>query len=58
MNQEDARAFIVALNTMQPYVPPMHFAQVTQNPMIKIIEQIANGAALKPKTVENEAQHG
>lgn len=42
MTQADARAFIIALNNIAQYVPPMHMQQVTNNPLCRIIEQMAN----------------
>lgn len=42
MTREDARNFIVALNAIAPYVPPMLMNGVTQNPISQIIQQMAN----------------
>jgi hypothetical protein len=42
MNQSDARNFIIALNNIVGYVPPMLMAHVTGSPVCKLIEQIAN----------------
>ena len=42
MNQTDARNFILALNAIVPYVPPMLMAQVSGSSVCKAIEQIAN----------------
>ena len=42
MNQQDARSFILALNAVVGYVPPMLMTQVTASPVCKLIEQIAN----------------
>ena len=44
MNQNDARAFIVALNAIAPYVPPMLMQQITGSPVCRVIEQMANTA--------------
>jgi len=53
MNQTDARNFILALNAIVPYVPPMLMAQVSGSAVCKTIEQIANTpeqpAAERPK---------
>lgn len=42
MTKDDARAFIVALNNITAYVPPMHMQPLITNPICKIIEQMAN----------------
>lgn len=43
MNQNDVRSFLLAINGLQGYVPPMLFQQVTANPACRILEGVANG---------------
>jgi len=40
---EEARAFAMALNALQPYCPPMLFGQVIGNPITRLVERAANG---------------
>jgi hypothetical protein len=42
MNQTDARNFLLAINAVVGYVPPMLMAGVTNSPVARLIEQIAN----------------
>ena len=42
MNQSDARNFILALNAIAPYVPPMLMQPLMTNPICQIIEHMAN----------------
>jgi hypothetical protein len=49
MNRDDARAFILALNGIAPYVPPMHMQPLANNPVVKEIESIANAPDERPK---------
>jgi len=52
VNQTDARAFIIALNGIVPYVPPMLMAQITGSPVCKLIEQVANTPEGMPGEIE------
>lgn len=42
MTQSDARNFIVALNNIAAYVPPMLMQPLMANPICKIVEHMAN----------------
>ena len=50
MTQDDARNFIVALNSIVPYVPPMLMQPLVTSPCAKLIQQVAN-------TPQQEQQH-
>jgi len=57
VTQDDARSFIIALNAIVPYVPPMHMAQITNSPVCRMIEQAANASGQpeerpKPRAVD------
>lgn len=61
MTQEDARNFIMALNSIGGYVPPIQFQVLTNNPVIKAIEAMANGhihLEAKPKEIPKEQLNG
>jgi hypothetical protein len=52
MNQTDARNFILALNNIAGYVPPMLMGMLTSNPLCRLIEQVAN----PPMTGEQQGE--
>ena len=43
MNKDQAAAFIQAINAVQPYVPPLLFAQIVNNPLCNTLSAIAGG---------------
>lgn len=46
MNREQAAAFINAVNTISPFVPPIHFHRIVGSPITELIAAVANGAAI------------
>lgn len=56
MNQADARNFIMALNSIAPYVPPMLMNAVMGNPICRIIEQAANHDASTAQMGEQQGE--
>ena len=52
MTRDDARSFLMALNGIMPYVPPMLMTQITANPVARLIEQVANHDAAQAQTGE------
>lgn len=50
MTHEDARMFIIALNGISQYVPPMLMMPLLQNSICKQIERIANETATTAAT--------
>jgi hypothetical protein len=43
MNRDQVAAFIAAINAAQPYVPPLIFAAIVNNPTSNCLAAIANG---------------
>ena len=54
MNQTDARALLIALNNASAYVPPMIWQNVTSNPILRVLEHLANA----PPSGEQQVQNG
>ena len=52
MTREDARNFLIAMNNVAAYVPPMLMVQVTNSPVARLIEQVAN----QPEVQQGEQQ--
>lgn len=50
MKQSDAREFIMAMNAIQMYVPPMYFSAITNNPIVAEIQQVANAQPTTERT--------
>jgi hypothetical protein len=45
MNQQQALAFVQAINAAQPYVPPMIFSAIVNSDVARILTSIANNQA-------------
>jgi hypothetical protein len=45
MTKDDARNFIIALNAIQPYVPPLMFQPLAGSAVAKYLTDVANGIA-------------
>jgi hypothetical protein len=57
MNQQQALAFIQAVNTMQPYVPPLIFSAVINSDVARALATIANNQAVcEVKTVRGDVE--
>lgn len=54
MNQTDARNFILALNAVAQFVPPLHMQPLMANPICKVIEHLAN----TPEQSDTATQEG
>jgi len=46
MTQQQALAFVQAINSMQPYVPPMIFSSVINSDVARMLAAIANNQAI------------
>lgn len=45
MNQQQALAFVQAINTIQPYVPPLIFSAVINSDVARTLAAVANNQA-------------
>lgn len=43
INQNDARNFLLTLNSIAGYVPPLQFQAVVNNPVAMTLQNVANG---------------
>ena len=52
MTRDDARNFIMAMNSIVPYVPPMLMTPLASSTVMRVIEQMANHDASQAQTGE------
>lgn len=58
MTRDDARNLLLAIQAVQPYVPPMFFNQITVSRAIRELEVIANMPEPPPFKPDGEHKEG
>ena len=57
LTQNDTRAFLMAMNAIADYVPPIMYQRLIANPVSQVLQDVANGVLppLMPQPQQGEA---